>query len=147
MRSGLEIRCVAREDLSQCARVYAEAFAAAPYCQQWTPAEAEEVLDALYHRDPEVCFCAAIDGEIVGIAFCSTVARYRATVEELAVHTRRQRQGIGTALLLHCADAMEQRGYAALDLLAHVEAPAFRFYKRRGFKTARRYVLMSRDLR
>ena len=134
------------DDLPHCASIYKEAFAAAPYYEEWRFDDARELLAALLQRDPETCFCLIYEGAVVGFAFCSTLGRFRAVVEEIALRPAFQGRGWGALLLEHCLSVFRQRGFPVAELIANQEAPAFAFYTRLGFRPARRNLLMLRDL-
>lgn len=140
------VRNVGPGDLPRCATVYVEAFAAPPYNEEWSLEDAEAMLEVYLRRDPTLCFCAEMDREVVGIAFCSEVSVYRATIEELAVLPRMQGMGVGKALLDRCLEELRSRGHRDVTLVADANAPAYDFYRRHGFRPTRRHVLMVRDL-
>jgi len=140
------VRPVAPGDLSGCAAVYVEAFADPPHNLTWSLQDAEELLGVFLQREPSLCFCAEAKRTVIGIAFCSTVARYRATIEELAVLPAWQGKGVGKALLDKCLEELRGRGYTQVDLIANLRAPAMRFYERNGFRVVRHYAVLVKDL-
>ncbi|MGQ9523502.1 MAG: GNAT family N-acetyltransferase [Armatimonadota bacterium] len=140
------VRNVGSGDLPRCARVYVEAFAEPPYREDWSLVDAEAMLEVYLRRDPSLCFCAEFGGDVVGIAFCSSVSVYRASIEELAVLPAMQGTGIGKALLNRCLEEFASRGNREVTLVVDANAPAYGFYRRHGFRPTRRHVLMVREL-
>ena len=134
------------EDLSVCARVYVKAFSGPPYHEQWSTSDVAEMLWTLWQKEPETCFCLEWKGAVVGFVICSTVGRFRASVEELALHPIYQGRGWGRLLMDHCMDIFRQRGFPRVDLMANVAAPAHAFYRRLGFRQSNHYVLMIKEL-
>ena len=140
------IRLLVLEDLSACARIYVQAFSLPPYNERWQPEEVAEMLWALWQREPETCFCLEWKGAVVGFVLCSTLGRFRAVVEELALHPIYQGRGWGRLLMEHCLDVFRQKGLPSVDLLANLASPAHAFYRRMGFRQSTHYVLMIKDL-
>jgi ribosomal protein S18 acetylase RimI-like enzyme len=140
------IRTATEADLPDCARVYIEAFARAPYYEQWSYRDAFDLLTALREKESETCYCMAYEDVPQGFAFCSVLGRFRAVVEEFAVHPRYQNLGWGRRLMERCLADFKARGFQRAELIAHSGAPAYGFYRRLGFRQSHRYVLMLRDL-
>ena len=140
------IRPATEADIPAVAHIYREAFSLAPYHEEWTLSDASDLLLALLRKDPDTCFCLDNGDGIIGFAFCSTVGRFRAVVEEIAIHPHHHGRGWGRFLLTHCIDLFKGRGYPAVELIANSTAPAYAFYQALGFRQARRNVLMLRDL-
>jgi ribosomal protein S18 acetylase RimI-like enzyme len=140
------LRQATAADLPACGEVYAAAFARPPYNEDWPLEDATELLQTLWRKEPDLCFCLEYEGQPVGFAFCSTVGRFRAVIEEFALHPGFQGIGWGRLLLDHCLSVFRQRGYPRAELIANAQAPAYEFYRRMGFRQAHRYVLMLKDL-
>ena len=142
----MQIRPATEADLPVCGAIYAAAFAAPPYGEAWDSLEAPEMLGTLLARDPRSCWCLTVDGHVEGFAFCSVYGRFRATLDEFAVAPGMQGRGYGTALMSTVLREIRQMGVATIDLVAHRSSPAFRFYRKFGFRQPLSYVLMSRRL-
>ncbi|MBW3623297.1 MAG: GNAT family N-acetyltransferase [Armatimonadetes bacterium] len=140
------IRQMTEADISACARIYVEAFSHAPYHEEWRVEDAAELLSLVRQKEPDLGFCLEWKGAVAGFVLCATLGRFRATVEEFALHPVYQGRGWGRHLLDHCLDLFRQQGYTRVDLLANATAPAFGFYRKMGFRPSSQYVLMIREL-
>jgi ribosomal protein S18 acetylase RimI-like enzyme len=140
------IRPMTPADLPAAAAVFVAAFREPPYQEAWDPEDAAAWLGVYCERCPEDCFCVDRHGEIVGLAVCTTVLQRRAVIEELVMAPDYQQQGLGSALLEHCLAHFRARGIGCVELVARRGAPAWEFYRRRGFREARRHALLVREL-
>lgn len=140
------IRLLEEEDIGVCGVIYSAAFSTAPYNDSWTPGAAEIMLEGLYERDPESCWCVEIDDEVVGFAFCTVFGSFRATIQEFAIASEYQKQGLGSALMEYILDRFRERGIAAVDLIANRNAPAYRLYRKFLFAEPENYRVMIRGL-
>lgn len=92
--------------------------------------------DAEY--DPQLCFIAMRDGDVIGVAHGWTSAY----LKDLVVHARYQGQGIGRALLAQAFDAYKQRGEPWVDLkVMQSNVRARRMYERAGMVQVQRVEL------
>ena len=140
------IRLASEDDLAACGVIYADAFHGPPYDEDWAPAKASSMLAELLKKDPESCWCSEVDGQVAGFAFCTTFGKFRAFIQEFAVHPKVQKKGIGTALMKHILAEFQNRGIQSAELVVNKRAPAFDFYRRFGFRLPRNYTLMLRTL-
>lgn len=140
------IRQLNADDLPACARIYVEAFSRPPYSEQWRVEDVGEMLGLIRAREPDSCFALEWKGAVAGFVLCSTLGRFRAVVEELALHPIYQERGWGRYLMEHCIDIFRQQGFPCVDLLANASAPAYGFYRRLGFRESPHYVLMIKEL-
>jgi ribosomal protein S18 acetylase RimI-like enzyme len=82
----------------------------------------------------------AVDGdEVVGLLDVSLDGP-AATIESVAVHPDRCRQGIGTALLERTLSELRSRGARRLEAWTREDEPANRWYRRCGFHESERYL-------
>jgi ribosomal protein S18 acetylase RimI-like enzyme len=82
----------------------------------------------------------AADGdEVVGLLDVSLDGP-AATIESVAVHPARCRQGIGTALLERALSELGDRGVRRVEAWTREDEPANRWYRRCGFHEAERYL-------
>ena len=143
---AMEIRLASEEDLAACGMVYADAFTGPPYDEEWAPDKASAMLAELLNKDPESCWCVEENGEIAGFAFCTTFGKFRAFIQEFAVHPRDQKKGIGTAIMKHILAEFANRGVMSVELVVNKHAPAHDFYHGFGFHVPKNYTLMVRFL-
>jgi ribosomal protein S18 acetylase RimI-like enzyme len=140
------IRPITVEDLTACVNIYIDVFTVAPYNGAWTPETARYMLHGLLQRDPAHCWCIEDKNSLLGFAFCTTYGRFRGTIQEFAIASASQKRGLGTQLMEHVIAEFRAGGVENIDLVANVDAYAFRFYKKFGFLQPRRYTLMARPL-
>ncbi len=140
------LRPLTAADIPTCARLYRRA-----YEQLDDGGAPDEIIAAAIVRDvlrlfPDQCFAAERGGELQGFILCSSFAGLRATVEELVVAPEHQGTGVGSALLDHVMDLYRRRGVSAIELAANRHAPAYAFYRKRGFIENETHRLMGRAL-
>jgi ribosomal protein S18 acetylase RimI-like enzyme len=94
---------------------YGDGGGSVPYFEEWWP-----LLFGDSEYDSTLCFPVCDrDARIIGFAHCWTSA----FVEDVVVHPRFRRRGIGSALLLHIFRKFQCRGAHAVDLKVEVESP------------------------
>lgn len=139
-------RLLEAQDIPACVKLYREAYQAPPYGHGWGDDTATLILEDMRRLFPQECFVAEVDGQLVGFILCSSLAGLRGTVEEFAVAPGYQRQGIGRMMLRHVLAHFRRRGVPFVELVANVDAPAYRFYLHEGFTECQTYRLMSKEL-
>jgi ribosomal protein S18 acetylase RimI-like enzyme len=82
---------------------------------------------------------AVAGDEVVGLLDVSLDGP-AATIESVAVHPDRCREGIGTALLEHAVGELRRRGVRRLEAWTREDEPANRWYRRTGFQESERYL-------
>lgn len=140
----VDIRTLDENDIGRCGEIYVSAFSAPPYKDSWTQDAAEVMLDGLFQRDPDNCWCAEIDEVIVGFIFCTVFGSFRATIQEIAIEPDYQRMGYGSALMEHALERFKEKGITAVDLVANRNAPAYRMYRKMSFAEPHEYRIMIR---
>ena len=139
------IRPLLAADVPACARLYRRAYVSAPcYGGAWDEATAARIIRDVLRLFPHECFVAERDGVLQGFILCSSLADVRATIEEFAVAPECQAQGVGSALLDYVLDHYRRRGLTHIELIANRHAPAYGFYRKRGFAENRDYRLLGR---
>ena len=98
--------------------------------------DSEEGFLRYLRRNPSTCFVAERSGAIVGVILCGHDGR-RGFIHHMAVSKSEQRSGIGSTLLRHALDALEQEGITKAALVAFENnAAGNAFWEKQGF-TAR----------
>lgn len=93
-------------------------------------------------RKGDLCLCATKHDVVIGavwIRFMQGFGRVDENIPELAIAVRRpyRGQGAGTALMLAMLNRLEKEGFPAVSLSVQKENPAFRLYRRLGFRSVR----------
>ena len=97
--------------------------------------DSKEGISKYLVRNPNTCFVAEKDGEIIGIILCGHDGR-RGYIHHTAVAQSEQRNGVGTSLLEAAMSALEREGItkAALVVFEKNEKGNL-FWKKQGFTT------------
>ena len=142
------IRPVEEHDVERCAELFALAFAVPPYENHWDRDVAERKLTKLWRIDPHYCLCAHVSGLMVGAVFARLDDWWVGecvVVEELFVHPRYQRMGVGSALMEAIEAQARDRGAKGMWLVANQKASAYPFYERQGFRCPPDVALMLKE--
>lgn len=104
----------------------------------------------LYNTDPEYCLVATIDGELAGFVLGTIISKASWTygyIIWLGVSTQFQRRGIADRLVDKIVERMIEEG--ARFMLVDTDpanAPAIKFFTRKGFGNTRKHVFLSMNL-
>ena len=119
-----------REDLGKIARIFANAFAAEPWNEQWTENDARTRIDSLCAAEGFVGFVACVGEEVLGAALGNRQpddeASYR--IREIFVRADLQRRGIGGRLLDHLERYLWMHGARQISLITAPDSPSTAFY-------------------
>lgn len=143
---ALHIRLITSDDLPALVDIYQRAYREAPYFSMWDDETAERIIREFFRLFPNECWLAEWEGDLVGFILCSSIAEMRASVEEFCVAPDAQGQGVGDRMLAHALKHYRERGFPFIELIANKHAPAYGFYRRRGFMENSDYKLMSLEL-
>jgi len=84
-------------------------------------------------RNPDTCFVAEKDSEIIGVILSGHDGR-RGLIYHLAVKVSEREQGIGCTLLEHALDALKNEGIAKVYIIVfRSNAAGNAFWEKRGF--------------
>ena len=139
------IRQYETEDLSQCAKIFREAFSEEDWGCAWTQERAELYLSDYVNNPKFVGFVSENEGVIDGAIFaCKKVSwnNDEIYVDDLIVDPQKQRSGIGQQLLNALKDYSKENGLAGIVLYTHEQAPAKRFYEKNGFQLSDGVICM-----
>lgn len=132
--------------LAPAVEVFVEVFNAEPWNDRWTTETATQRLTDLLAVPGFEGAVLLVDGTLIAFA-----GGYRQRwwdggdhfyIAEMAVRRAGQRSGYGTRLLRTFLDGLD--GVSQDYLLTVTDAPAAGFYRRAGFRPARRHGLMTR---
>ena len=102
--------------------------------------DSREGIDSFLRRNPETCFVAVNDDEVVGVIISGHDGR-RGYVYHTAVHPDYRRQGIGRDLVAHAMSALKQEGINKVAMLVFAKNETGNtFWETEGF-TARTDVI------
>ena len=111
-----------------------------------TADDAKEGIEKYLLRNPETCFVAEKDGEIVGAIMSGHDGR-RGFIHHTAVKVSERGQGIGGALVDHAMAALKREGIhkVALVVFARNEI-GNSFWEKRGFTTREDLVYRDKNI-
>lgn len=148
----MPIRDLIAADLAPCARLYVSVFAADPWNETWSHADASRRL-AEIRATPGALGLVATPTEapdadsiafVIGFAEQWRAGERHFYIKEMCVHPDHQRQGLGSALLQQLVARLKPLGVNVFYLLTARGGPAEAFYAHNGFRTSARMCMMSR---
>jgi ribosomal protein S18 acetylase RimI-like enzyme len=110
-------------------------------------ADREEAIQAFLLRNPNTCFVAAQDDQIVGTVLGGSDGR-RGYLYHLAVHADCQKQGIGNALVQACLDALQAQGIEKCHIFVIADnREGLKFWQNAGWNLREDIVIMSKNIK
>jgi ribosomal protein S18 acetylase RimI-like enzyme len=107
-------------------------------------ADSREGIAQFLQANPERCFVALDDGELVGAVMCGCDGR-RGYLHHLAVKPELRGQGIGRELVEHCMAALRAIGIAKAHIFVIKENESGKvFWRNAGWQERDDLILMSR---
>ena len=150
MSDEIDIRLIREKDLDKLAEIYTETYRIFDVGEEWTKKSSYDLLDYWLKRQPDLCFLAEYQGEMVG-AFVAGIKPWwdgnHLVDGEIFVNPEHQRKGIGTELSRHLLrTAIDKYGVVAFDTYTFrlTDFP-FRWYKSLGFEEINEWVMISAD--
>jgi ribosomal protein S18 acetylase RimI-like enzyme len=140
-------RPVQSTDVAPCATLFADVFSNPPWNETWTSETAERRLRDCAATPHFIGVLAESAEGIGGFAF-GYLQQYMNEQHyyllELCVDTRRQRQGLGGALITALNTRIQAAGASRIYTLTARDTAAQRFYEKAGFYLSPKMVLMAR---
>ena len=95
--------------------------------------DTREGIDRYLKRNPNTCFAAIVDGEIVGVILTGHDGR-RAIVHHMCVHEKCRRMGIASKLLSLAEETLKEEGIQKVfGLVFKDNEPANAFWEEQGY--------------
>ncbi|MBR6459567.1 MAG: GNAT family N-acetyltransferase [Actinomycetaceae bacterium] len=108
--------------------------------------DSREGIDSFLRRNPETCFVAVNDDELVGVIISGHDGR-RGYVYHTAVHPDYRRQGIGRDLVAHAMSALKQEGINKVAMLVFAKNETGNaFWETEGFTARTDVVYRNKEL-
>ena len=109
--------------------------------------DSREGIEKYLRRNPNTCFVAEKDSEIIGVILSGHDGR-RGFIYHMAVAISERKNGIATALLDRAMDALDREGIAAVMLIVIKNNKlGNKFWKSRGFNKRPDLVFRSKYIR
>ena len=139
------IRKFEMNDLSQCAKIFREAFSEENWGCAWSQERAELYLSDYANNPKFIGYVSENDGVVSGAIFaCQKISwnNDEIYVDDLIVDPKKQRMGIGQQLIEAVKNYSKENGLAGIVLYTHQEAPAKKFYEKNGFQLSDGVICM-----
>ena len=126
------IQTCEKKDIEACARLLSAVYSGEPYNEEWDLSDAISYLERFREIDPNGCFVAQNNGEIIGAVFSFSYPWHRgklACIQELFVSSEQRMKGVARQLLAQMGHGKKIGAW----LVAHENSEAARFYEKMGF--------------
>lgn len=108
--------------------------------------DSREGIDSFLRRNPETCFVAVDDDEVVGVIISGHDGR-RGYVYHTAVHPDYRRQGIGHDLVVHAMSALKKEGINKVAMLVFARNETGNaFWETEGFTSRTDIIYRNKEL-
>lgn len=135
------------EDIDALSALYAEAFNAPPWNDEWTAETAAKRLRQMILAPGFYGLCAYRQGALCGMILGSKEQFYNGMmfhIREFCVKPSLRGQGIGTQILSDFEDRLRREGVKSVWLLTSRQDGTEGFYERRGLKPYKHMVMMGK---
>lgn len=140
------LRPLQAEDLDPCADLFVSTFAQPPWSESWDISVVKRRLQQII--DTPYSYGVVLEDEsIVAFAMGFSEPWHEGShyyLKEMCVAHDRQREGIGTALLEYLSQSVRDLGASRIYLLTAVGDMSESFYKKNGFYTSPKMIMMAR---
>jgi aminoglycoside 6'-N-acetyltransferase I len=126
-----ELQKASKEDFTEIARIYAEEFSKPPYNEPWTQKKAMDKLD-VFSRYCDI-FKIITDSQTIGFIILNPnqwCPGDTVFIEDFAIASKFQNNGIGTQVLKKIFESYGQKGYSRFIALSNRNSRAYNLYKR-----------------
>ncbi|MEF2965875.1 GNAT family N-acetyltransferase [Paenibacillus sp. M1] len=146
----MELKLFERNDLLKCVNTFINVFNEEPWNDEWSAETAYRYLID-FTNTPGFIGVVAIEGEeIIGFTF-GVCKRWWSGEEffinEMCVSIKKQKSGIGSALMGFLMKKLEAAGISNITLLTDRGIPAEAFYKKIGFTEIDRLVFLNKNMK
>ena len=126
------IRICEKKDIVACASILSAVYTEAPYNEDWDFSDAIAYLERFREIDPNGCFVALKNGEIIGTVFSFLYPWHRGKlvcIQELFVSSELRTKGVDRKLLAQLRHGEKTGAW----LVAHENSETAKFYQKMGF--------------
>jgi len=142
------IRKAREKDLKRVSEFLRLEFSEKPYNEKWTEESSLIKIKECYELYD--IYVAVLNKRIVGAIISSLEFWYvgnNGWIEYLVVGRAFQGKGIGKLLIKKIEEDYRGRGAVSIYLMAFKKSPAYKFYKRIGYKNRRKLAVFQKRLR
>jgi len=142
----MKIELMKENDIQACSVILQKAYEQAPYNEVFELGVAEGHIKSKYGSENKNSFVALDDeNEILGFIIVSEdvwVGGKQAVIEEFAVDSIVQHQGVGRSLMEHTRNHLKENGFVSMVLWATKDKRLVDFYTQQGFSVSENSVVM-----
>lgn len=131
------IKILESTDISQCTKVYIDAYNAEPWNEEYEPEAVEAYISAYLKSDVKCCFAAVEQEQMVGVALGLIVPCIEGPylrIEDFCIHPDTQRKGCGSAFMELILKEAGKLGCDSVLLGTQRNYPSHHFYLKNGFE-------------
>jgi aminoglycoside 6'-N-acetyltransferase I len=145
----MKLQSIEEGHLRACATLFVSVFNSPPWNEQWSEDVALQRLEDCFNTPGSYGIVAIADDKVVSFAI-GVIERYERTknfyLKEMCVSSIEQRSGIGTKIIDALYQNLADRGVGMIYLFTMRETPAAAFYKKCGFLSSSKLIMMSRSI-
>ena len=147
IKKMVKIRKAKKEDLKKIAEIYRIESAKKPYNQRWTKKSSLKKIEKAYSE--ENIYVSIENSKLVGfiILVYNKSNKKRVYLSQFWIKEKYQKRGIGKNLIKFLEREFKKKKIKIVDLIAHRNAEAVKFYNKVGFKDSKEFVFMTKKLK
>ena len=146
----MDIRELNSGDIEKIKKLMLDIFSGEPWNDVWTDKQLHAYVSELIENKNSLSFGVYLDGNLIGMALGRTKSWYEGTeywIEEFGIVPDRQQSGTGSAFIEELEKILVKKGIEYIVLLTERNVPAYRFYKKNGFREKEENVFFVKALR
>lgn len=145
-----ELKRIGLNEKSQIKKLFKDVFTNEPWNDDWSDEEQLNMyMNDLIGQSYSLTYGLYDSGELIGLSMGYIKHWFRGTeyyIDELCIRTDRQGEGIGTFFMNEIEKAIGSIGIKKIFLQTDTFAPAYEFYKKRGFIEEKGHVSFSKEI-
>ena len=146
----MELKRLTLRDREQITALFLDVFTHEPWNDDWSDArQLDAYITDLVGQGYSLALGYWDGGRLIALSLGYIKHWYAGTeymIDEFCVDRRRQGEGIGTAFLREIEAYLLGRGIRRIFLQTEADAPAYAFYRRRGFRELTSHVSFAKEL-
>ena len=145
-----ELKRIGLKEKGQIKKLFKDVFTNEPWNDDWSDEEQLNMyMNDLIGQSYSLTYGLYDSGELIGLSMGYIKHWFRGTeyyIDELCIRTDRQGEGIGTFFMNEIEKAIGSIGIKKIFLQTDTFAPAYEFYKKRGFIEEKGHVSFSKEI-
>jgi aminoglycoside 6'-N-acetyltransferase I len=145
-----ELKRIGLNEKAQIKKLFKDVFTNEPWNDDWSDEEQLNMyMNDLIGQSYSLTYGLYDSDELIGLSMGYIKHWFRGTeyyIDELCIRTDRQGEGIGTFFMNEIEKAIGSIGIKKIFLQTDTFAPAYEFYKKRGFIEEKGHVSFSKEI-